>query len=53
MEMKEENFINVEYEDKRFSINSKEVLYIEKQEYEVKIYTESGNYEVSAIIVFM
>ncbi|OJT72055.1 transcriptional regulator, partial [Clostridioides difficile] len=25
MEMKEENFINVEYEDKRFSINSKEV----------------------------
>ncbi|MGS2494893.1 hypothetical protein I4O85_007045 [Clostridioides difficile] len=44
--MKEENFINVEYEDKRFSINSKEVLYIEKQEYEVKIYTESGNYEV-------
>ena len=38
MEMKEENFINVEYEDK--------VLYIEKQEYEVKIYTESGNYEV-------
>ncbi|MFA1764121.1 hypothetical protein ACDW39_13315 len=39
--MKEENFINVEYEDKRFSINSKEVLYIEKQEYEVKIYTES------------
>ena len=46
MEMKEENFINVEYEDKRFSINSKEVLYIEQQEYEVKIYTESGNYEV-------
>ncbi|KPI54104.1 transcriptional regulator [Clostridioides difficile] len=44
--MKEENFINIEYEDKRFSINIEEIMYIEKQEYESKIYTANGNYEV-------
>ncbi|MDB0441169.1 LytTR family transcriptional regulator DNA-binding domain-containing protein [Clostridioides difficile] len=44
--MKEECFINIEHEDKRFSINIKEILYIEKQEYESKIYTENGTYDI-------
>lgn len=44
--MQEKKFIDIEYNGKRFSIDTKEILYIEKQESEITIHTESTNYEL-------